>query len=170
MRQIARSSSVFLIAAFLFVTSAFAQQDGGNVVNGLDIKVVTKSGEVVATATTRADGSFSFTVKDVGDYYIIADDAELSEARIELAKQGAPVAKKAKKTAKKASLKSAEPAPEADVDIVAALEGNLKYDVKPYGAVMTIRKKADKSSAVLYVSKTNTPVMGKMSWNLKKGQ
>lgn len=169
MRQIVVSLCLSLVAVFLFVVPAHAQE---NPVNGLEIKVVTKTGTPIASARSRADGSFSFTVKDVGEYYIIADESEMSQALVEIAKQGAPVVKKAKKTAKKASLKSAEveePA-QADVDIVATLEGNLKYDVKPTGSTLIVRKRVEKSSPVLYVSKTNTPVMGKMSWNLKQGK
>lgn len=180
MRQIAVSVCLSSIALFLFIAPAhvFAQVQS-NAVNGLEIKVVTKKGDAVATAKTRADGSFSFTVKDVGEYYVISDENQLSEARIVLAQQGVPaVAKKAKKAAKKASHKSAETvdAPEANVTIVATFEQNLKYDVKGEDASsdsrwdLTVRNRVEKSAAVLYVSKTNTPVMGKATWNLKQAK
>lgn len=179
MRPIVVSLCLFLAAALLFITPVQAQS---NAVNGLEIKVVTKKGDVVATAKTRVDGSFSFTVKEVGEYYITSDENQLSEARIVLAQQGVPVAaKKAKKAAKKASQKSAEAevdAPEADVDIIATFEENLKYDVKYPGGLgetgprwdLIVRNRAEKLSPVLYVSRTNTPVMGKATWDLKKGK
>jgi hypothetical protein len=177
-----RFSSFALLV--LLVTSAstpvFAQ---GEPVEGLEIQVVTKSGDVVASATTRADGSFSFTIKEVGQYYIIASETELSEARMAIKAKGVRGIKH-DNTTKAASHRKGDPDSDNDgIELTASFEENLKYDVitareagsgmasgkRQYQPIL-IRKRIDKSSPLLAVSKTNTPVMGKVMWDLKEAK